>query len=274
MLKKEALFGVNNRNSHIIMHISKIDKPIGDIDFYSVGWRANKFGKVNKIPFWYTQSGIIELHGIYGEGSFEIPPSQTYVVSDTKLKDFKDLIITVENNSVNTKLVGRTQTPIENDPLNLYGNIDKEVFVTFDPPPTGTYKEVKQVFTSSLKKGVVNAWERDAFFDKRYCECNSTQQKQIRRTGYCLGCRIKFFRVGKNWITLWYRFQNIPHEYSLQVCRSIILLTWRNFCRNTCKCESGRRQCKNNRLNQKCLRRSDWENRWLNDLNRSGVHAQ
>lgn len=134
MLKKEALFGVNNKNSHIIMHISKIDEPIGDIDFYSVGWKANEFGKVNRIPFWYTGSGIIELHGIYGKGSFDLPPSQTYIISNTKLKDFKDLIITVENNSVNAKLVGRTTTSIENDPLNLYGNRNKEVVVTFDPP--------------------------------------------------------------------------------------------------------------------------------------------
>ena len=137
MLKKEALFGVNNKNSHIIMHISKIDEPIGDIDFYSVGWKANEFGKVNRIPFWYTGSGIIELHGIYGKGSFDLSPSQTYIISKTNLKDFKDLIITVENNSVNAKLVGRTTTSIENDPLNLYGNRNKEVVVTFDPPPDG-----------------------------------------------------------------------------------------------------------------------------------------
>lgn len=157
MLKKEALFGVNNKNSHIIMHISKIDEPIGDIDFYSVGWKANEFGKVNRIPFWYTGSGIIELHGIYGKGSFDLSPSQTYIISKTNLKDFKDLIITVENNSVNAKLVGRTTTSIENDPLNLYGNRNKEVVVTFDPPPTDICNSCKASMEESIdvEQGIV-----------------------------------------------------------------------------------------------------------------------
>lgn len=140
MLKKEALFGADNKASHIIMHISKIDNPIGDIDFYDVGWKVNEYGNVDKIPFWITGSGTIELHGIYGSGSFDIAPSTTYIISDTPLKDYIDLVITIENNSIKTKLVGRSKTSIQGDPLNLFENAYKDVSVLFDPPPDGYIK--------------------------------------------------------------------------------------------------------------------------------------
>lgn len=158
MLKKEMVAKTADEG-HVLMTVEQVFRPVGDMDVYYAGWDEGDFGNVNRIPYWKTTGSDRVLKALFCSWQFDSVPNKTTVKRFEEREYTGPIEIEINGAKVSCNFDVTQTVIIDGDPFNLKGSVGKVIPIRFTPPLQDISKKVKQVFTSSQKEGVVNAWE-------------------------------------------------------------------------------------------------------------------
>lgn len=173
MLKKASLIAKLNQEIPIKFKVSKYTYPDPGYDAYEMKWgKYSDPNGITAIPYWtnLTTDGsravLTEIYHIKGKIPNYVDESGiTLSVTGDVYDTSKSIQATINGTTLTMRprKDGFVADAIPGDPWNLDGSLGKTLLVTFTPPLPDIYKKVKQVFTRTLREGVVNAWEGNAY---------------------------------------------------------------------------------------------------------------